>query len=78
MSANRLISCLSPIRDVYLRQLFFAVIARASLALRSSGGRVLNVIDLEMSGPRGRATVRSSWIILHGEDFPRMTSCYVR
>ena len=36
------------------------------------------VLALEMTGPRGRATVRSSWIILHGEDFPRMTSCYVR
>jgi hypothetical protein len=36
------------------------------------------VLDLEIAGPRGRATVRSSWIILHGEDFPRMTSCYVR
>ena len=35
------------------------------------------VIDLEMPGPQGWATVRSSWIILHGEDFPRMTSCYV-
>jgi len=23
------------------------------------------------------ATVRSLWIIRHGEDFPRFTSCYV-
>ena len=35
------------------------------------------VLDFEMTGPRGRATVRSSWIILQGEDYPRMTSCYV-
>jgi len=35
------------------------------------------VVDWEMSGPRGRATVRSSGIIKHGEDFPRLTSCYV-
>jgi hypothetical protein len=35
------------------------------------------VVDLEVQGPRGRAMVRSSWIILHGEDFPRLTSCYV-
>jgi hypothetical protein len=35
------------------------------------------VVDFEMTGPAGRAAVRSSWIILHGEDFPRMTSCYV-
>ncbi|MFB3922594.1 MAG: DUF6883 domain-containing protein [Terriglobia bacterium] len=35
------------------------------------------VLDFELTGPRGRAIVRSSWIILRGEDFPRMTSCYV-
>jgi hypothetical protein len=35
------------------------------------------VIDLEMSGPSGRASVRSCWIIQHAEDFPRLTSCYV-
>ena len=35
------------------------------------------VLDYEMTGPKGQATVRSSWIIRHGEDFPRMTSCYV-
>jgi Domain of unknown function (DUF6883) len=35
------------------------------------------VVDFEMSGPRGRATVRSSWIVLHGENYPRMTTCYV-
>jgi hypothetical protein len=35
------------------------------------------VLDCEMIGPKGRATVRSSWIIRHGEDFPRLTGCYV-
>ena len=35
------------------------------------------VLDFEMSGPFGRATVRSSWIVLTGERRARMTSCYV-
>ncbi len=35
------------------------------------------VLDFELSGPKGKATVRSSWIILHKEGIPRMTSCYV-
>ena len=35
------------------------------------------VIDFTMSGPLGEARVRSSWIIREGEDFPRLTSCYV-
>jgi hypothetical protein len=35
------------------------------------------VLDFELTGPRGKATVRSSWIILPGENAPRVTSCYV-
>jgi hypothetical protein len=35
------------------------------------------VVDFMASGPAGQATVRSSWIIRRGEDFPRLTSCYV-
>lgn len=35
------------------------------------------VLDFELRGPKGRATIRSSWIILHKEGIPRLTSCYV-
>ena len=35
------------------------------------------VLDFRMQGPAGQAMVRSSWIIRSGEDFPRLTSCYV-
>ncbi len=34
------------------------------------------VVDFTMRGPKGEATVRSSWIVRAG-DFPRLTSCYV-
>jgi hypothetical protein len=30
-----------------------------------------------MTTPVGRALVPSSWIVRDGEDFPRLTSCYV-
>ncbi|WP_420827328.1 hypothetical protein [Halochromatium salexigens] len=30
-----------------------------------------------MRTARGAATVLSAWIVRHGEDFPRLTSCYV-
>ena len=33
--------------------------------------------DFKMDGPRGLASIRSSWIVRTGEDFPRLTSCYV-
>ena len=36
------------------------------------------VVDFWMSGPTGRAAIRSAWIVLAGEDFPRLTTCYVR
>ncbi len=35
------------------------------------------VLDFEMRTVVGTATVRSGWIVRHGEDFPRLTSCYV-
>lgn len=35
------------------------------------------VLDFEMSGPVGRKTVRSSWIVRTGEGFPRLVTCYV-
>jgi hypothetical protein len=35
------------------------------------------VIELLVSGPAGRAKVHSSWIVRRGEDFARLTSCYV-
>lgn len=35
------------------------------------------MIDFMASGPAGQAAVRSHWIIRRGEDFPRLTSCFV-
>jgi hypothetical protein len=35
------------------------------------------VIDFEMKGPKGRGTVRSTWIVRGGEENPRLTSCFV-
>jgi hypothetical protein len=35
------------------------------------------VLDLEVTGPKGTGTVRSGWIVRAGEDFPRLTSCYL-
>ncbi len=35
------------------------------------------VLDFTMHGSVGEAQVRSCWIVLRGEDFPRLTTCYV-
>jgi len=63
--------------DVLQQELFKA--ARQGEAQESEGDDYGQryVLDFEVTGPKGQAIVRSSWIIRHGEDFPRMTSCYV-
>src|SRR5205807_219132 len=35
------------------------------------------VVDSTMEGVSGSVVVRSTWIIRAGEDFPRLTSCFV-
>jgi hypothetical protein len=35
------------------------------------------VIDFELSGPAGIATIRSAWMIRAGEDSPRLVTCYI-
>ena len=35
------------------------------------------VIEWTVGGPRGEATVHSTWIVRRGEDFPRLATCYV-
>ena len=34
-------------------------------------------VDFDVTGPTGAGRVRSTWIVLSTEDFPRLTSCYV-
>ena len=34
-------------------------------------------LDFTVKGPTGAAGVRSLWIVRRGENFPRLTSCYV-
>jgi hypothetical protein len=36
------------------------------------------VVDFTMRTDTGTAIIRSSWIVRRGEDFPRLTSCYVK
>ena len=58
-----------------------ALLAAASAAAVTEGDKddygQRYVLDCGVAGPGGTATVRSSWIVLTGEDFPRLTSCYV-
>ena len=35
------------------------------------------VVRFPLTTTKGMATVLSAWIIRHGEDFPRLTTCYI-
>ena len=56
------------------------------LAIAQTGEAVLGVqnaygqryiIDFAMTTAVGTAVVRSTWIVLVGQDVPRLTSCYI-
>lgn len=36
------------------------------------------VVDFEYSGPGGKATIRSAWIVRDGETAPRLVTCYIK
>jgi hypothetical protein len=48
----------------------------AILTGESRFGR-LYLIDFRLETPRGAAVVRSGWIVRTGEDFARLTTCFV-
>ena len=59
-----------------------AILLRAAVDYDALPGRADRygrryTLELTMGGPAGLATVRSLWIVRRGEDFPRLTSCYV-
>jgi hypothetical protein len=54
-----------------------AVRAREASAVKQDMHGQHYVVDFPMTTPVGRALVPSSWIVRDGEDFPRLTSCYV-
>lgn len=35
-------------------------------------------VEFEFAGPKGSAIIRSAWIVLSDEDFPRFVSAYVK
>jgi hypothetical protein len=35
------------------------------------------IVEFQMLGLGGEVTVLSSWMVRDGEDFPRLTSCYI-
>ena len=63
----------------WLREQLLKAAARedASPTSRTRFG-ALYVLDFELKTEAGTAMIRSGWIIRQNEDFPRLTTCYVK
>jgi hypothetical protein len=62
----------------WLRERLLAVASdEATLIGRSRYGS-LYMVDFEIEARAGRVTVRSGWIVRTSEDFPRLTTCFVK
>ena len=61
------------LRDALLR----AARSHDAVPAEKDGHGQRYVVDFMMAGAGTRARIRSSWIVRRGEDFPRLTSCYV-
>jgi hypothetical protein len=57
-------------------QLLEAAYKQAEMLAKIEFG-ILYVIDFRLKTEIGEATVRSGWIVKVGEDFPRLTTCFV-
>jgi hypothetical protein len=44
---------------------------------KDNGFGEVYVLHFPLTTTKGTATVLSAWIIRHGEDFPRLTTCYI-
>ena len=53
-----------------------AVSGEAEARGENAFGKIFN-LRFAMSTERGRAIVLTGWIVLHNEDFPRLTTCFI-
>jgi len=58
-------------------RLLEAVLAADARLMQKTNFGTLYMIDFQLRTSAGQAMVRSGWIIRHGEDFPRLTTCFV-
>jgi hypothetical protein len=63
--------------DVLRRALLDAALTAEAIPGERNDYGQRDVLDFEMEGASGKATVRSVWIVLRGEDVPRMITCFV-
>lgn len=55
-----------------------AAVNKPATVVSESEFGILYVLDFLLTTEVGSAIVRSGWIVRCGEDFPRLTTCYVK
>ena len=64
--------------DVLRRALLEAAVASDHAKARAdSGFGNVYILRFPLSTAKGTAIVLSVWIVRHGEDFPRLSTCYI-
>ena len=64
--------------DVLRRALFDAAANSNHVESKGDNGfGAVYVLRFPLTTTKGTAIVLSAWIIRHGEDFPRLTTCYI-
>ena len=61
----------------WLRNRLLDMAHEEAVLISESRFGTLCLIDSRLETPRGAAVVRSGWIVRTGEDFPRLTTCFV-
>lgn len=65
-------------RDILLRAILSAAAQSDRVEARGDRGHgAVYVLRFPLETARGRAIVLTAWIVGHGEDFPRLTTCYI-
>jgi hypothetical protein len=65
-------------QEVLRRAILQAATTSEDAELRGDQGHgTLFVLRFPLVTPRGRALVLTAWIVRKGEDFPRLTTCYI-
>jgi hypothetical protein len=63
--------------EMLRRELLAAAVSEDVLLIDTDEYGQRYQLDLTLTRNNRKARVRSSWIVRRGEDFPRLTSCYI-
>ena len=65
-------------RDILHDAILGAAASSEEAEARGDNGHgAVYVLRFDMTTSKGSASILTAWIVRHGEDFPRLTTCYI-